>query len=179
MYIIIQFAAFVNPQKKIANITFTDRFLSVGTYLSSVGFIIVRSNTPEGKKKRVPLALSFGGGKGIRTLVRLLSNGFQDRLVMTTSISLRKGIQFQSLEKILEKTLERMMRRRRKILKVKEIQGFFEVCFRYDKKFSRPPRYDRFDTSPYMNLSFDRNHLIFNCFRNSFRNALLCCLRSA
>ena len=121
----------------------------------------------------------FGGGKGIRTLVRLLSNGFQDRLVMTTSISLRKGIQFQSLEKILEKTLERMMRRRRKILKVKEIQGFFEVCFRYDKKFSRPPRYDRFDTSPYMNLSFDRNHLIFNCFRNSFRNALLCCLRSA
>ena len=37
-----------------------------------------------------------------------------------------------------------MMRRRRKILKVKEIQGFFEVCFRYDKEFSRPPRYDRF-----------------------------------
>ena len=35
------------------------------------------------------------------------------------------------------------MRRMRKILKVKEIQGFFEVCFRYDKKFSRPPRYDR------------------------------------
>ena len=91
----------------------------------------------------------FGGGKGIRTLVRLLSNGFQDRLVMTTSISLRKGIQFQSLGKILEKTLERMMRRRRMILKVKEIQGFFEVCFRYDKKFSRPPRYDRFDNSPF------------------------------
>ena len=127
----------------------------------------------------MPLALSFGGGKGIRTLVGLLPNGFQDRLVMTTSISLRKGIQFQSLEKILEKTLERMMRRRRKILKVKEIQGFFEVCFRYDKKFSRPPRYDRFDTSPYMKLSFDRNHQIFNCFRNSFRNALLCCCRSA
>ena len=37
---------------------------------------------------------ALGGGKGIRTLVRLLSNGFQDRLVMTTSISLRKGIQF-------------------------------------------------------------------------------------
>ena len=34
-------------------------------------------------------------------------------------------------------------------MKVKEIQGFFEVCFRYDKKFSRPPRYDRFDTPPY------------------------------
>ena len=47
------------------------------------------------------------------------------------------------------------------------------------KRFSRPPRYDRFDTSPYMNLSFDRNHQIFNCFRNSFRNALLCCFRGA
>ena len=32
-----------------------------------------------------------GGGKGIRTLARLLSNGFQDRLVMTASISLRMG----------------------------------------------------------------------------------------
>ena len=30
-----------------------------------------------------------------------------------------------------------------------------------------------------MKLSFDRNHQIFNCFRNSFRNALLCCCRSA
>ena len=47
------------------------------------------------------------------------------------------------------------------------------------KRFSRPPRYDRFDTSPYMKLSFDRNHQIFNCFRNSFRNALLCCFRRA
>ena len=47
------------------------------------------------------------------------------------------------------------------------------------KRFSRPPRYDRFDTSPYMKLTFDRNHQIFNCFRNSFRNALLCCCRSA
>ena len=30
-----------------------------------------------------------GGGKGIRTLVGGCPNGFQDRLVMTTSISLR------------------------------------------------------------------------------------------
>ena len=30
-----------------------------------------------------------------------------------------------------------------------------------------------------MKLSFDRNHQIFNCFRNSFRNALLCRSRSA
>ena len=88
MYIIIQLAPFVNPQKKVANVTTFNPFLSRGTYLSSVGFITVPSNTPE-SKKRVPTALSFGGGKGIRTLVRLLSNGFQDRLVMTTSISLR------------------------------------------------------------------------------------------
>ena len=33
----------------------------------------------------------FGGGCGIRTHVRLLSNGFQDRLVMTTSITLHKS----------------------------------------------------------------------------------------
>ena len=46
----------------------------------------IKENSSERKKfKRV----SLGGGKGIRTLVRLLSNGFQDRLVMTTSISLR------------------------------------------------------------------------------------------
>ena len=76
VYIIIQLAPFVNPQKKVANVTTFNPFLSRGTYLSSVGFITVPSNTPEGKK-RVPKALSFGGGKGIRTLVRLLSNGFQ------------------------------------------------------------------------------------------------------
>ena len=57
----------------------------------------------------------------------------------------------------------------------KAFQGFCDRCAR---KFSRPPRYDRFDTSPYMKLSFDRNHQIFNCFRNYFRNALFCCCRS-
>ncbi len=44
----------------------------------------------------VPLYIKFigflnGGEKGIRTLVGLLPNGFQDRLVMTASISLRNG----------------------------------------------------------------------------------------
>ena len=33
--------------------------------------------------------LLFGGEEGIRTLVGLPPNGFQDRLVMTTSIPLR------------------------------------------------------------------------------------------
>ena len=31
----------------------------------------------------------FGGAAGIRTLVPVKANGFQDRLVMTTSIQLR------------------------------------------------------------------------------------------
>ena len=53
--------------------------------------LIIRSKTAfvMDKKRQTGLFVSFGGGKGIRTLVRLLSNGFQDRLVMTTSISLR------------------------------------------------------------------------------------------
>ena len=34
-------------------------------------------------------AFCIGGGCGIRTHVGLLPNGFQDRLVMTTSITLR------------------------------------------------------------------------------------------
>ena len=37
----------------------------------------------------INFAFIFGGGKGIRTLVGGCPNGFQDRLVMTTSISLR------------------------------------------------------------------------------------------
>lgn len=35
------------------------------------------------------LVSSYGGEEGIRTLVGLPPNGFQDRLVMTTSIPLR------------------------------------------------------------------------------------------
>ncbi len=37
------------------------------------------------------MTFCFGGGEGIRTLVGLHPNGFQDRLVMTTSIPLRIG----------------------------------------------------------------------------------------
>ena len=47
------------------------------------------------KTKKHPLTrmLScFGGGWGIRTLVPVKANGFQDRLVMTTSIILRANI---------------------------------------------------------------------------------------
>ena len=40
-------------------------------------------------------AVYFGGGCGIRTHVGLLPNGFQDRLVMTASITLRVYVQVQ------------------------------------------------------------------------------------
>ena len=39
-----------------------------------------------------------GGGRGIRTPVGLLPNGFQDRLVMTTSISLRMWLWYYSTQ---------------------------------------------------------------------------------
>ena len=58
----------------------------------------------------------------IRTIV------FQDRLVMTASISLRKGIQFLNLGKILEKTLERMMRRRRNARKSNVYKAFLKFA---------------------------------------------------
>ena len=41
-------------------------------------------------------AVYFGGGCGIRTHVGLLPNGFQDRLVMTASITLRMYVQVQT-----------------------------------------------------------------------------------
>ena len=85
----------------------------------------------------------------------------------------------RNYEIVLEKTLEEKTLLSEKCACLPQIQGFFTGCFRCGKEVSRPPRYDRFDTSPYMKLSFDRNHQIFNCFRNSFRNALLCCFRSA
>ncbi len=47
--------------------------------------------TTEKQRKRAEkyqFSAPNGGGCGIRTHVRLLSNGFQDRLVMTTSITL-------------------------------------------------------------------------------------------
>ena len=53
-----------------------------------------RSNAEPGKKEKslenVVFSRLFGGGEeGIRTLVGLPPNGFQDRLVMTASIPLR------------------------------------------------------------------------------------------
>ena len=63
----------------------------------------LRSNQKVWIKKSTSRACRFfGGGKGIRTLVGLLPNGFQDRLVMTTSISLRVVITLLVYHKVTE-----------------------------------------------------------------------------
>ncbi len=46
---------------------------------------VISLHVPDNWKRQ----LAVGGEKGIRTLVGLRPNGFQDRLVMTASISLR------------------------------------------------------------------------------------------
>ena len=110
----------------------------------------------------------FGGGYGIRTHVRLLSNGFQDRLVMTASITLHMKF---SLELSLELPLARFSHCR----KSQAPRDFFGRPGPSEKKFSRPcpsenivalparrlassllvfvmrgfSRYDRFDNPPY------------------------------
>ena len=48
----------------------------------------IQISANKNKGHTVPLVF-IGGGCGIRTHVTLLSNGFQDRLVMTASITLR------------------------------------------------------------------------------------------
>ena len=55
----------------------------------------------------------------------------------------------------------------------------FEPTWGDPKRFSRPPRYDRFDNPPYMNCRKAEiiGYSIF--FRNIFRNAVFGCFRSA
>ncbi len=48
------------------------------------------------------LSTLVGGEEGIRTLVGLLPNGFQDRLVMTASIPLRLEVRDKRLEVRIE-----------------------------------------------------------------------------
>ena len=57
----------------------------------------------------------------------------------------------RNYEIVLEKTLEEKTLLSEKCVCFPQIRGFFADCFRYGKEVSRPPRYDRFDTSPYMN----------------------------
>ena len=56
----------------------------------------------------------------------------------------------RNYEIVLEKTLEEKTLLSEKCACLPQIQGFFADCFRYGKEVSRPPRYDRFDTSPYL-----------------------------
>ena len=60
----------------------------------SVFFTAFESHYIAAQKNRHHLGVCFGAGRGIRTPVGLLPNGFQDRLVMTTSICLRIKFSF-------------------------------------------------------------------------------------
>ncbi len=51
----------------------------------------------------------FGGGRGIRTPVGLLPNGFQDRLVMTASICLRMNCSSQKCEKTARREIKMLL----------------------------------------------------------------------
>ena len=50
--------------------------------------------------KRNVCRLLIGGAAGIRTLVPVKANGFQDRLVMTTSIQLRVPLVFTERQSV-------------------------------------------------------------------------------
>ena len=84
----------------------------------------------------------------------------------------RKTVKSEKLRK--EKSLENVVFSR--LFMAEGVR--FELTCPKDKRFSRPPRYDRFDNPPYMNC-FRRFHRIFNFFRNIFRNAIFDCFRSA
>ena len=60
----------------------------------------------------------------------------------------------RNYEIVLEKTLEEKTLLSANCACLPQIQGFFADCFRYGKEVSRPPRYDRFDTSPYRIFGF-------------------------
>ena len=88
---------------------------------------------------------AYGGGKGIRTLVGGCPNGFQDRLVMTTSISLRIWNCFRRNHRII-KFFRNIFRNAvfgcfRSARKVSVYKVFLRFCDRSARKFSRPPRY--------------------------------------
>ena len=90
-----------------------------------------------------------GGAGGIRTHVTFRSNGFQDRLVMTTSIQLRISILFYSQARLQEKRA----RNATYAIIEKSVNPYCLKVLRWMSRsviwnISRPPRYDRFDTAP-------------------------------
>ena len=94
-----------------------------------------------------------GGAAGIRTLVPVKANGFQDHLVMTASIQLRviklcfplSNWMAQRKEKQERTSLFCEYRRTVKPLVLGHLGEMKRtVCY----TISRPPRYDHFDTSP-------------------------------
>ena len=72
------------------------------------------------------------------------ANGFQDRLVMTTSITLRvRLLSFQICEFFRKSFRSNNFLLRRKGESIRRVKAFWHFAETRDCKFSRPPRYDR------------------------------------
>ena len=94
----------------------------------------------------------FGGAAGIRTLVSFQTNGFQDRLVMTTSIQLH--VSFIQLYVTRNKMFWGHIWGHIQVFQHRTgPQSAYFISFpsfgsNEVNRISRPPRYDRFDTAP-------------------------------
>ena len=104
-----------------------------------------------------------GGAGGIRTHVPLRTNGFQDRLVMTTSIQLH--VSFIQLYVTRNKMFwGHIWGHIRGFLHWTSPQsayfiGILSISTNEVNRISRPPRYDRFDTAPYIYSVFILKHV--------------------
>ena len=150
VYIIIQLAPFVNPQKKVANVTTFNPFLSRGTYLSSVGFITVPSNTPRRQKKSANGTLVWRRERDSNPCEIALKRFSRPPRYDHFDIPPYK----RNYEIILEKTLEEKTLLSEKCVCFPQIRGFFADCFRYGKEVSRLPCYDRRSLSTNTEISF-------------------------
>ncbi len=100
-----------------------------------------------GRTRKVLILLAF------HRLDQTRSTGFQDRLVMTTSIHLRISILFYSQARLQEKRA----RNATYAIIEKSVNPYCLKVLRWMSRsviwnISRPPRYDHFDTAPYITI---------------------------
>ena len=119
----------------------------------------------------------FGGGKGIRTLVGVSPNGFQDRLVMTTSHS-RSEFSPQASYLSIWWTKTKTATLFQELRFMAEGKGFEPLWAWAQTVFKTASLWPLRYPSVY-ELPLGRFHRIFNFFRNIFRNAVFGCFRSA
>ena len=137
-------------------------------------------------KKGLGPIQSLNGEGGIRTHAPLRTNGFQDRLVMTTSIPLHVrsfSETFDTYHTLYTRKckvfLFLFLRIKRIYSKIKSFGIFSKLLKRRgwdsnpralaDKRFSRPPRYDHFDTSPL--VCFDK--LLSSCLNDKIHDNIV------